>query len=252
MNKLIKTGVLASTVVFAAGALAAELETEAQKLGYVFGMEIGGQLKQGGAEVDIDTLVEALRAAYTGGELALTPEQAVEIRDAYISKRRAEAEKAQADLAVNNASAGDQFLLENAQREGVQVTETGLQYEVITMGDGPKPSATDTVTVHYRGTLLDGTEFDSSYSRNQEATFGLNQVIPGWTEGFQLIDQQGQVHLGGAYFDDIALAQQISDLDPVYFFVKKGVPHIAVHVGIDADGEFADVPGPFVGVEDLI
>jgi FKBP-type peptidyl-prolyl cis-trans isomerase FkpA/FKBP-type peptidyl-prolyl cis-trans isomerase FklB len=187
MNKLIKTGVLASTVVFAAGSLAAELETEAQKLGYVFGMEIGGQLQQGGAEVDIDTLVEALRAAYTGGELALTPEQAVEIRDAYISKRRAEAEKAQADLAANNAAAGDQFLLENAQREGVQVTESGLQYEVITMGDGAKPAATDTVTVHYRGTLLDGTEFDSSYSRNQEATFGLNQVIPGWTEGLQLM-----------------------------------------------------------------
>ena len=187
MNKLIKTGVLASTVVFAAGALAAELETEAQKLGYVFGMEIGGQLKQGGAEVDIDTLVEALRAAYTGGELALTPEQAVEIRDGYIAKRRAEAEKAQADLAANNAAKGDQFLLENAQRDGVQVTESGLQYEVITMGDGPKPSATDTVTVHYRGTLLDGSEFDSSYSRNQEATFGLNQVIPGWTEGLQLM-----------------------------------------------------------------
>lgn len=187
MNKLIKTGVLASTVVFAAGAMAAELETEAQKLGYVFGMEIGGQLKQGGAEVDIDTLTEALRAAYTGGELALTPEQAVEIRDAYIAKRRAEAEKAQADLAANNAAAGDQFLLENAQRDGVQVTESGLQYEVITMGEGARPSETDTVTVHYRGTLLDGTEFDSSYSRNQEATFGLNQVIPGWTEGLQLM-----------------------------------------------------------------
>jgi FKBP-type peptidyl-prolyl cis-trans isomerase len=187
MNKLIKTGVLASSVVFAAGALAAELETEAQKLGYVFGMEIGGQLRQGGAEIDIDTLTEALSAAYAGGELALTPEQAAAIRDEYIAKRRAEAEKAQADLAANNAAAGDQFLLENAQREGVQVTETGLQYEVITMGDGPKPSATDTVTVHYRGTLLDGTEFDSSYSRNQEATFGLNQVIPGWTEGLQLM-----------------------------------------------------------------
>ena len=187
MNKLIKTGVLASTVVFAAGALAAELETEAQKLGYVFGMEIGGQLRQGGAEIDIDMLTEALRAAYTGGELVLTTEQAAEIRNEYIAKRRAEAEKAQADLAATNAAAGDKFLLENAQRDGVQVTESGLQYEVMSMGDGAKPSATDTVTVHYRGTLLDGSEFDSSYSRNQEATFGLNQVIPGWTEGLQLM-----------------------------------------------------------------
>lgn len=187
MNNLIKTGALASALVLAGGAVAAELETDAQKLGYVFGMEIGGQLKQGGAEIDIDTLTEALRAAYEGGELALTPEQAAAIRNEYIAKRRAEAEAAQAGLAASNAAEGDKFLLENAQKEGVSVTNSGLQYQVITMGDGPKPSATDTVTVHYRGTLLNGTEFDSSYSRNQEATFGLNQVIPGWTEGLQLM-----------------------------------------------------------------
>lgn len=187
MSKLIKSGVLATAVLFAGTALAAELETEAQKLGYVFGMEIGGQLKQGGAEIDIETLTEALRAAYTGGELALTPEQAANIRNEYIAKRRAEAEAEQAGQAASNAAEGDKFLLENAQKEGVEVTDSGLQYQVITMGEGPKPAATDTVTVHYRGTLLNGTEFDSSYSRNQEATFGLNQVIPGWTEGLQLM-----------------------------------------------------------------
>ena len=187
MNKLIKTGALASALVIAGSAMAAELETDAQKLGYVFGMEIGGQLEQNGAEIDIDTLTEALKAAYEGGELALTPEQATTIRNDYIAKRRAEAEAAQAGLAAANAAEGDKFLLENAQNEGVVVTDSGLQYQVITMGDGPKPAATDTVTVHYRGTLLNGNEFDSSYSRNQEATFGLNQVIPGWTEGLQLM-----------------------------------------------------------------
>jgi len=187
MNKIITTCALAATVVFGANAVAAELETEAQKLGYVFGMEIGNQLRQGGAEIDMDSLVEALRAAYAGGDLALTPEQATTIRNDYIAARRAEAEAMQKKLAADNAAAGDKFLLENAQREGVQVTESGLQYEVISQGDGPRPAATDTVTVHYRGTLLDGTEFDSSYSRNQEATFGLNQVIPGWTEGLQLM-----------------------------------------------------------------
>ena len=187
MNKSIKSGVLAAAVLVAGNVLAAELETDAQKLGYVFGMEIGGQLKQGGAEVDIDTLTEALKAAYTGGELALTPEEATNIRNEYIAARRAEAEAAQAGLAAKNAAEGDRFLLENAQKEGVQVTDSGLQYQVMTMGDGAKPAATDTVTVHYRGTLLDGTEFDSSYSRNQEATFGLSQVIPGWTEGLQLM-----------------------------------------------------------------
>lgn len=187
MKKIITTCALAATVAFGANAVAAELETEAQKLGYVFGMEIGNQLRQGGAEIDMDSLVEALRAAYAGSDLALTPEQATTIRNDYIAARRAEAEAMQKKLAADNAAAGDKFLLENAQREGVNVTESGLQYEVISQGDGPKPAATDTVTVHYRGTLLDGTEFDSSYSRNQEATFGLNQVIPGWTEGLQLM-----------------------------------------------------------------
>ena len=187
MKKIITTCALAATIAFGANAVAAELETEAQKLGYVFGMEIGNQLRQGGAEIDMDSLVEALRAAYAGSDLALTPEQATTIRNDYIAARRAEAEAMQKKLAADNAAAGDKFLLENAQRDGVNVTESGLQYEVISQGDGPKPAATDTVTVHYRGTLLDGTEFDSSYSRNQEATFGLNQVIPGWTEGLQLM-----------------------------------------------------------------
>ena len=187
MRTMIKTGVLAAAFVFAGNTLAVELETEAQKLGYVFGMEIGGQLQQGGAEVDIDTLTAALKAAYQGEELALTPEEAAAIRNEYIAARRAEAEAAQQGLAAANAAEGDKFLLENAQKEGVQVTDSGLQYQVMTLAEGPKPAATDTVTVHYRGTLLDGTEFDSSYSRNQEATFGLNQVIPGWTEGLQLM-----------------------------------------------------------------
>ena len=187
MKKAIQSGVFVAAILIGGSAMAAELETEAQKLGYVFGMEIGNQLKQGGAEIDIDALTEALKAAYSGGDLALTMEQAAAIRNDFIAARRAEAEAAQADIAAKNAADGDKFLLENAQREGVTVTDSGLQYEVLTAGDGAKPAATDTVTVHYRGTLLDGTEFDSSYSRNQEATFGLNQVIPGWTEGLQLM-----------------------------------------------------------------
>ena len=82
---------------------------------------------------------------------------------------------------------GEAFLKTNAALEGVTVTESGLQYSVITAGDGAKPVASDRVTVHYRGSLIDGTEFDSSYSRGEPATFGLNQVIPGWTEGVQLM-----------------------------------------------------------------
>ena len=91
--------------------------------------------------------------------------------------------------AASNAAEGDKFLLENRVKEGVEVTESGLQYKVLQMGDGPKPAETDRVTVHYRGTLLNGEEFDSSYSRNQPATFQLNQVIPGWTEALQMMKE---------------------------------------------------------------
>jgi FKBP-type peptidyl-prolyl cis-trans isomerase FkpA/FKBP-type peptidyl-prolyl cis-trans isomerase FklB len=117
----------------------------------------------------------------------MTPEQAASIREEFIAERRAEAEAERSSQAATNAAAGDKFLLENRNVEGVKVTDSGLQYKVIEMGEGAKPAATDTVTVHYRGTLLSGEEFDSSYSRNQPMTFQLDQVIPGWTEGVQLM-----------------------------------------------------------------
>jgi FKBP-type peptidyl-prolyl cis-trans isomerase len=167
--------------------LAAELETEAQKLGYIIGMDVGNSLKQQGTDFDMDTLLEAIRATYNGEELAMTPEEAATVREAFIAKRRAAAEADRQASAAANAAAGDKFLLENRNKEGVVVTDSGLQYKVITMGEGARPAATDKVTVHYRGTLLDGTEFDSSYSRNQPMSFQLDQVIAGWTEGVQLM-----------------------------------------------------------------
>ena len=187
MKHFLSGGVLIAAVLAAGAALAAELETDAQKLGYIIGMDIGKSLKQQGTDIDLDSLFEAIRATYDGTELAMTPEEAAAIREEFIAKRRAEAESERSSLAAANAAAGDKFLLENRNQEGVQVTDSGLQYKVIQMGDGAKPAATDTVTVHYRGTLLNGEEFDSSYSRNQPMTFQLDQVIPGWTEGLQLM-----------------------------------------------------------------
>jgi len=182
------TGSWLLAAVFISGAVfGAELETESQKLGYIIGMDIGNSLKQQGTDLDLDSLVEAIRATYTGAPLAMTPEEAATIREEYIAKRRAEAESERQEQAAANAAAGDKFLLENRSKEGVQVTDSGLQYKVIEMGDGPRPSASDRVTVNYRGTLLSGEEFDSSYARNQPMTFQLNQVIPGWTEGVQLM-----------------------------------------------------------------
>ena len=187
MKHLIRSGMLIAAVFAAGPAMAAELETDAQKLGYIIGMDIGGSLKQQGAEIDLDSLFDAIRATYKGEALALTPEQAATIREEFIAKRRAEAEADRQAAAASNATEGDKFLLENRVKEGVVVTDSGLQYKVIEMGDGAKPSASDKVTVNYRGTLLNGEEFDSSYARNQPVSFQLDQVIPGWTEGLQLM-----------------------------------------------------------------
>ncbi|MBT8047518.1 MAG: FKBP-type peptidyl-prolyl cis-trans isomerase [Xanthomonadales bacterium] len=187
MKSLIIRGILMSAALLSANAFAVELETDAQKLGYIIGMDIGASLQQQGGELDLDALIEAIRATYNNQPLAMTPEEAASVREAFIATRRAEAEQQRQSMAAINAAEGDKFLLENRSKEGVQVTDSGLQYKVVVMGDGAKPNATDKVTVHYRGTLLNGEEFDSSYSRNQPTSFQLDQVIAGWTEGVAMM-----------------------------------------------------------------
>jgi FKBP-type peptidyl-prolyl cis-trans isomerase FkpA len=187
MNTLKRGGLILAVLIFTMNTWATELDTEEKKLGYIIGMDIGKSLRDQGTTVDLDSLIEAITATYKGEELALTTEEAAQIRKEYVEKRQAE-QKAQAAVAgESNLGAGQKFLAENATKEGVQTTASGLQYKVETMGTGPKPVATDTVKVHYRGTLLDGTEFDSSYARNEPISFGLNRVIAGWTEGVQLM-----------------------------------------------------------------
>jgi FKBP-type peptidyl-prolyl cis-trans isomerase len=187
MKRFLTPGSLMAAILFAGNALAAELETESQKLGYIIGMDIGTSLKQQGTDLDLDALFMAIKATYNGEPLAMTPEEAASIRETFIAQRRVEAEAERSSMASVNAAEGDKFLLENRVKEGVQMTDSGLQYQVLEMGDGAVPAATDKVTVHYRGTLLNGEEFDSSYSRGEPVTFALDQVIPGWTEGVQLM-----------------------------------------------------------------
>jgi FKBP-type peptidyl-prolyl cis-trans isomerase len=154
---------------------------EVKAVSYCVGMSIAGSLmEQNLGGIDPSTLAEAIRDAFQGKELKYTPEMANTIIQNYL-QAAAEQEFAQ------NRAAGEAFLHENGAKEGVHTTATGLQYEVITAGDGAKPAATDTVTVHYHGTLTDGTVFDSSVQRGQPATFGVHQVIPGWTEALQLM-----------------------------------------------------------------
>jgi FKBP-type peptidyl-prolyl cis-trans isomerase len=187
MKKIIVKGVLWTAFLLSGTALAAELETDAQKLGYIIGMDIGNSLKQQGTDMDLDSVMDAIRATYNNEELAMTPEEAASIRETFVAKRRADAEQQRTSMASVNAAEGDKYLLENRGKEGVQVTDSGLQYTVMVMGEGAQPAASDKVTVHYRGTLLNGEEFDSSYSRNQPTSFQLDQVIAGWTEGVQLM-----------------------------------------------------------------
>jgi len=187
MNTIKRCGLLLAATALSINTWATELNTDEQKLGYIIGMDIGKSLREQGTTVDVDTLLEAVRATYNGDELAMTEEEAAAIRQEYVEKRQAEQAAESAVSGDKNLAEGELFLAENKIKEGVQTTDSGLQYKVETMGEGAKPVATDKVKVHYRGTLLDGTEFDSSYARNEPISFALNRVIPGWTEGVQLM-----------------------------------------------------------------
>ncbi len=171
----------------AAAPATVQLETTQQRLSYGIALTLGQRMKTDKVPMDVDAFSAGLRDALEGATPRLTQEEISAEMQAYQEKAVAEQQATQAALAETNLAAATAFLAENAAREGVTVTESGLQYEVIEAGDGPKPGPEDTVEVHYRGTLLDGTEFDSSYTRGETVTFGVGQVIPGWTEALQLM-----------------------------------------------------------------
>ncbi|HEX9698854.1 MAG TPA: FKBP-type peptidyl-prolyl cis-trans isomerase [Acidobacteriota bacterium] len=162
-------------------------ETLEERASYAIGFSAGQSFTEQGAEIDVDRLVQGLRDALEGAEPALAAEQMQATMMEYQQAMAAAADVRAEELGRANIAAGEAFLAENAAREGVTVLPSGLQYEVVEQGDGPSPTATDEVTVHYEGRFLDGTPFDSSHDRGVPATFRLNAVIPGWTEGVQLM-----------------------------------------------------------------
>jgi len=166
----------------------AELTSDIQKLSYALGLDLGSYFKTLGEDLDLEVLHQGLLDSYKGNTPLLTQEETAEIQQQFAQKQQEKQIKEKVEMITKNKEAAEEFLKENAAREGVKTTESGLQYLVISQGDGPKPKAEDMVKVHYKGTLLDGTEFDSSYSRNEPAVFPLNQVIPGWTEAVQLMN----------------------------------------------------------------
>ena len=163
------------------------LETSEQRLSYGIAFNLGQRMAADGVPMDADAFSAGIADALAGNEPRLTQEEIGAEMGAYQEKAQAEQAAAQAVVGEANQAASDAFLAENKAREGVVVTESGLQYEVLEAGDGPKPGPEDTVEVHYAGTLVDGTEFDSSYTRGETVSFGVGQVIPGWTEALQLM-----------------------------------------------------------------
>jgi FKBP-type peptidyl-prolyl cis-trans isomerase FklB len=162
-------------------------KTTIEKVSYGIGLNIGKNFKKDGLDVDLDLLLKGLKDAMAGSKPLLTD---AEIREAMTAIQK-ELQTKQADRAKDaggkNKKEGDAFLAENKKKEGVKTTKSGLQYKVVKAGTGKSPKASDTVVTHYRGTLIDGTVFDSSYDRGEPATFPVGKVIKGWTEALQLM-----------------------------------------------------------------
>lgn len=160
-----------------------ELETQKQKASYSIGVNIGSSLKQQGLEIDPELVGAGLRDAFTGAETKLSQEQIMETLLAFQNEMRQQ----QDAKAEDSKKKGEEFLAANKEKEGVKTLPSGLQYKVLKQGAGKTPTADDTVKAHYRGTLIDGTQFDSSYDRDEPLSIQVTGVIPGWTEALQIM-----------------------------------------------------------------
>jgi len=163
------------------------LKTPKDKASYAIGQNIGKAMKKDSVDIDPTILARGIKDAVTGAKPALTDQEAQAALQAFQIEMKAKMEAKAAEMGSANKQAGDAFQAQNKAKPGVTTTASGLQYKVLTTGAGPKPSASDTVICQYRGTLIDGKEFDSSYKRGQPAQFPVTGVIKGWTEALQMM-----------------------------------------------------------------
>lgn len=230
------TSAMAAAILCSAAARAEEapkstvqLPDDKAKISYAIGMILGRQIKDNGFEIDPQVFLAAVEDVMAGREPALTMQEGREVMT-QAQLKKAEVAKA----------AGEKFLEENAKKDGVNVTASGLQYKVLREGSGTPPGATDEVTVHYQGTLTDGTKFDSSYDRGEPATFALNQVIPGWTEGLQLMKPGAKYELyipAALGYGEGGMPPRIPPNSVLVFQVEL------LNVGADKPGEVIVQPG---------
>jgi len=166
-----------------------ELKTQKDKISYAIGLDVANSLKKNELDVDPDVLTTAIKDVLSNSKPQMTDQEAKETLTALQKDRQAKQQERNKVLGEKNKKEGDAFLAKNKKLEGIKTLQSGLQYKVITAGKGKSPKASDTVTVNYAGTLIDGTEFDSSYKRGQPATFPVGGVIKGWTEALQLMKE---------------------------------------------------------------
>ncbi|GGW54501.1 hypothetical protein CWI66_09900 [Halomonas sp. 141] len=186
MKALVTSTALTGLLLVAPFAAAAP-ETDEQRLAYSLGVTLGESMQADIEDLDLDAFTDGMRDVFDGNELAMSEEEMMEALMTFQESSMEAREQQAAEIAQLNLEEGQAFLAENAEREGVEVTESGLQYEVLESGDGATPGAEDTVEVNYEGMLLDGTVFDSSFERGQSVSFQVNQVIEGWQEALQLM-----------------------------------------------------------------
>ena len=165
------------------------LETELDKISYIIGTQIAGSLKKQQIEVNVDSLAQGIKDALAGGKLALTQAEMQAVYGPWQQKMQQKRTAAQAKVASSNLTKGNAFLEANKTKEGIKVTDSGLQYKIIKEGTGETPTASDKVKTHYRGRFIDGKVFQSTFESGKPATFGVTQVIKGWTEALQLMKE---------------------------------------------------------------